>query len=384
MVTGASLLLVHGLAAAAPPEPSPAPPAAEVPAAEAPAAEVPAAVPVAAPPAAPPPVGMVHHVPPFDAEAGQPLELVVSTTDLPAASRLELWVRPQGAAAWTTLGFTRRGGDYVATVPAAMVTAPGLEYALLDRGTTPPTPQFASVEDPHEVRVEGDSAAAVLARRLAAHHGQRSRFEGWGDAQSFGRAPGRGPDAYWGFGVAYTYRALGPLYLLRFGFSRMRGQTPGWDRADGTQPAGLDRGFAKAEFAPNDLIGLRVGAEIGADLQQFRAGGEAALRIGPDTGTHVWAWASGTGAVGSSFGASLTWDTLTWDRVTGTPGRPVPMTAAVDVTTWPSDGRAAVRLRTGVDLPVGEHLGLQLQASYQARTALAGGPGGLLGASWSF
>ncbi len=374
MVIGATLLLLHGLAAAAPPT------------AEAPTAEAPTAAPEAAPPppAAPPPVGMVHHVPPFDAEAGQPLELVVRTTDLPAASRLELWVRPLGASGWTTLGFTRRGGDYVATVPAEMVTAPGVEYALLDRGTAPPTPQFASVDDPHEVRVEGDSAAAVMARRLAAHYGQRSRFEGWGDAQSFGRAPGRGPDACGGFGVAYTYRALGPLYLLRFGFSRMRGETPGWDRADGTRPAGLDRGFGKAEFAASDTVGLRVGAEIGADLQQFRAGGEAALRLGRDTGTHLWAWASGTGAVGGSFGASLTWDTLRWDRVTGTPGRPVPMTAAVDVTNWPANGRYAVRLRTGVDLPVGEHLGLQLQASYQARTALAGGPGGLLGASWSF
>jgi hypothetical protein len=155
-------------------------------------------------------------------------------------------------------------------------------------------------------------------------------------------------------------------------------------RKQGTQQAGFDRGFAQAEFSPIDPLGFRVGAEIGADLQQFRGGGQAALRVGNDTGTHLWAWLANTSAVGGSFGASLTWDTLTWDRLTGTPGRPIPMTAAVDVTNWPSDERYAVRLRTGIDLPVGEHLGFQLQGSYQARTALAGGPGGQLGASWAF
>jgi hypothetical protein len=355
------------------------------PAEASPTTHIPQPAPVAPTPEAVPadPI-FVFHVPPATALKDAPLELQVTTKDLATAGRLELWYRRIGTEAWTAIGLNRKGSNYVVVIPKGVVSAPGVEYALLDHSGSTSTPVFATLTDPHRVLVEGDSVAAMTERRLAARYGQRSRFESWGGAQSFGKAPGRGPDYYWNFGAAYTYRALGILHNLRFGFERMRGETPGWFRKQGTQQAGFDRGFAQAEFSPIDPLGLRVGAEIGADLQQFRGGGQAAVRVGNDTGTHLWAWLANTSAVGGSFGASLTWDTLTWDRLTGTPGRPIPMTAAVDVTNWPSDERYAVRLRTGIDLPVGEHLGFQLQASYQARTALAGGPGGQLGASWAF
>ena len=325
--------------------------------------------------AAPPPTLRVFHAPRARAAADEPLDVTVTLNDIEAIGSLLLFYRVVGDKQWNELGFSRAGEGYVARIPAGAVLPPGVEYTIQSRGRGERLqPRFATTEAPFQVIVAGDSAAARQREALAAYDGHRSRFDAWGGAQSFGANRRGVADNQRDFGLDYTYRTLSFLHSLRFGFARTRGQSPDQYRPDVAVPAGYDRGSATAEFAPHPAVGFSTRAEIGADLTRFTAGYGLGLRLGPDVGTHVWITHAATRNVGFTSSFALRWDTVPH----------VPMTAAVDVSSWPVAQGPAVRLRYGVDVPIGEHLGVAAQISYQARDALAGSAGGQGGLSWSF
>src|SRR5262245_14062067 len=115
-------------------------------------------------------VPRIHHVPPADAEAGSALELVATAP--PAAPALVVHYRTTGKQAYTTLELVRRPDQsWVAVVPAAAVSPPGLEY-FLDAGGAP---VFASAAVPHRTQVAVTGVEARRARDEARFKGKRSR-----------------------------------------------------------------------------------------------------------------------------------------------------------------------------------------------------------------
>lgn len=353
--------------------------------------EAPRAEPAASPPSAEPATetatetARVLHLPPSEVTAGQPLELTLALDDISAVDQLVLQWRPLGTTDWREVGFTRTDRRYVARIPAREVHRPGLEYTIVTRdavGTS--TPRFASPSRPQPVPVSGESSASRERRRLADYDGKRSAFSVTGGGASYGQLPGAAADWQWDVGASFLFRPLLALHAMEFRFDRMRGQSPRQriNPTDGSlvatpqaQEAGYNRGAANAHFALGEVVGLLVGAELGVDLVGFTAGASTGLRFGRPTGTHVWATYSGVGGIGQTATLAMHWDTVPR----------LPMYAGLDITTWPTGGETwATRIRTGLQVPLGDTLGLDLEGSYQARSALAGGPGGRGGLTWSF
>ncbi len=319
---------------------------------------------------------VVFHIPPSQVFHGEPLRIFVEVDDIAVIGQLELYYRAVGEVEWKAIVFDRLDARYVAEIPGRDVHQPGVEYAIVSMGQHGRSrPRFASPESPHRVFVAGESSVSQERRRLEEYNGFRSKVSTYGGIASFGREPGGPADYYWDAGVSYIYRPLTGLHALEFGFARLRGTSIIYGQGPPVvREAGLDHGKAAATFAPGDLLGIRVTALIGAGQSSFTAGGGAAMRVGRETGTHVWGWYEGVSGNGQSVGLSLTWDTVPR----------VPMTATVNATTWPIAEVWATQVHYGATFPLSKNLGLDTEVSYQARTSLAGGPGGRLGLSWSF
>jgi len=334
--------------------------------------------------APPPPLDQVVHVPPTRTAAGQPLTVTVDVADISATGPILLYWRIIGEDQWSSLVFERDGDAYTTAIPGRTIHLPGVEYVIASkRGDARATPRFATFERPHRVYVAGETNASRERRLLAQYGGHRSTVRLYGGAASYGTLPGHADDIQRDLGASFTYRTLTNLHALEFRFDRTRAETPadsptltqaGVEPTGNQYEAGYDRGSAAAHFALHDVFGVRLGASLGVDLDGFTAGGGVGLRFGTAAGTRVWAFFDGVAGVGQTAGLSLTWDTV--------PN--VPMTAGVDITTWPAGVEWATRLRYGASVPLGDQLGLDLEASYQARSALAGGFGGRGGLSWSF
>ncbi len=320
----------------------------------------------------------VYHEPPVRAFVGERLDIVVKLGDIATVGQLTLAWRPLGEVDWRVVGFDRSGDVWVAHIPGADVQRPGIEYTIqTQRDGARPRARFATSTNPYVVYVAGDSTESVERAWLKEYDGHRSRFKLSGSGVSFGHPNDFLGDSQWDIAASYLYRPLQTLHELEFGFARTRGQAIStlWpDQTEYRLPAGYDRGRASAVFNASRNFGLRTVAEIGANLEQFTAGGGGGIRIGAPTETHVWLWYESVFRVGQTAGLSMTWDTVPH----------VPMTAGLEVTTWPVSVDWATRLLYGVSLPAGDQLSLDLGLSYQARNALGGGPGAKLGVAWSF
>jgi hypothetical protein len=330
--------------------------------------------------AAPAQAGSVVHVPPREAPESSSLEIAVANGDVADMSGVELFYRTRKGD-WHSLGFSRTpAGAWIAVVPAEDVRGPWLEYYLAsDEGQRA---RFASAEEPCRValnpRLQGDLAE----RELTRFDGQRTRFEAgyqWLDQG----APSGLEDTSWQGHFQVTYRPLGVVRSLHFGFSRMRGQSlerRGGELiqsldGNGESEWGLDQGWAELEFRAAERFSVSPRLVLGGNNNGFTAGGGGALRIGLDPGTNLRIYGQyvgrGTGGMG---GVALAWDTVPH----------VPMSAGVEVGSWPNDRLYGVRLRYDLEVPVGKNAALLGGASYQARTTNHGALGFRGGLSWSF
>lgn len=314
---------------------------------------------------------VLFHVPLITQSAGEPMVVRISGEGLAQLGQLELYYRRIGRSEWRSLGFElRQDGEFVAVVPGAEVLPPGLEYHIAIRRGETVRSRFASAAAPHSVVVVGDSSESRMERELARVDGQRSRARVMGGLDNFG-ARGSLPDYMWAVEADFTYRVLTTLRTLRFGIQRMRAE--GIAGGEGVE-AGYDHGFAEIELEAHELFAVRGQVQLGANQTQFTAGGVGTLRFGMDPGTHVDAYFGGAAGVGLFSGVNLHWATV--------PG--VPMYGGVEITDWPTESLWAVRLRYGLEVPLGENLDVLGRVTYQARTAVYGGIGGGLGVAWSF
>ena len=316
----------------------------------------------------------VHHIPVVEVAAGKALDIVVSSQDLVALGQLELHYRRAGAKAWRSLGFGQRADHaWVASIPAAEVMAGRLEYKILSKKEGEDSVErFASDSAPQRVQVSGESVETLYARELARFGGKTSRASMMTRFDNFGESGGE-PDYLWGVTSDFTYRVLGKLRALRFGVTRMRAETVSNGAAEST---GYDSGFAELDFAVNDYVGIKTELQLGANLTRFTSGYRGTVRLGLEPGTHVELYGGYVGDIGFEAGMGLFWDTVPH----------VPMSTAVEVTSWPIDlGKyTALRLVYAAEFPINPALDVSLRTTYQARTALRGGLGGGVGFAYSF
>ncbi|MFH0903331.1 MAG: hypothetical protein V2A73_22105, partial [Pseudomonadota bacterium] len=169
----------------------------------------------------------VKHVPPAEAEDGKSLRLVAIIDDAWTEEELATFFRPIGSpGAFVKTPFERSSaGAYYATIPAEEVHRPGIEYYIAGtRRDGAEIEHFASIEWPHEVRVEPETSSRwieVEERRLG---GRRERVALRLESQGFER--GVQPDWYARGEVEWTHRLVTVLYSFSLGYGFLEGKTP--------------------------------------------------------------------------------------------------------------------------------------------------------------
>lgn len=318
----------------------------------------------------------VRHVPPSQAAPTQALRLEADV-DHGWEAPLELRYRSIGDDAWQSVRFQRQTEDqYVAVVPAGAMAPPGIEYFLVsvDEGTE--RPHFASAADPHPVRIYQGADDRRRERELALYGDRRARVQLRADHVDFGSRELGGKtiaDRYLRVDADFTYRVLSlPLHSLRFGYTRLLGDTPGEGTCapDQTEEqctfeAGFKVGgwfelrFAFAEGVQVDTRGMVIATPEG-----FNVGGRGEVRLGTEDATHVAVGGELVADVGSAGFFRLGWGTV--------PG--FPMAATVELTDFPASHRpTAVRLLYDVAHPFEGGFRIGVRAGYQARDFRTGG-----------
>ena len=342
--------------------------------------------------AAPRPAGAgtsaVRHVPPAEAEAGEPLALRCQVARA-WESTLVLRYRPGDGGAWAAAPFQRSADDsWKASVPAAAVRPPGLEYYIESAGEGASTAQFASAALPHRVMVRERGEDLRRVRDLARVGGGRSQLHLAGEYVDYGdRQVGdlQVPDRYYRIDADFSYRLLSyPLKTLRVGYTRLLGATLERETADPgacpTTDCAFDTGFkvggwfeltfALREGAELDARGMFIATEDG-----FNVGGRGELRIGVENATHVAFGAEIAADVGSAGFFRLGWYTVPH----------LPMAATVEVTDFPASRRpTGIRLIYDISYPMPSGLRIGARVGYQARDELIGGASGGLNAALDF
>jgi len=184
-------------------------------------------------------------------------------------------------------------------------------------------------------------------------------------------------DRYLRIDLDFSYRILrSPLHSLRFGYTRLVGETPRSERGDdGSCPAGTPRedcalsagfrvgGWFELRFQSRSGAAFDARGMVMATPEGFRIGGRGELRLGREYGSHL--------AVGGEFVAdtgSTGFVRLGWGTVPN-----MPMAATVEVTTLPASHRAlAVRLVYDVARRFDGGLLVGARVGYQARDQLIG------------
>ncbi|MEZ4400066.1 MAG: hypothetical protein R3B06_08610 [Kofleriaceae bacterium] len=197
-----------------------------------------AAQPGGEPPPSPVPAGAaratVLHVPVAEATTGQPIELVAAVDAAWAEPLLVVRYRGAGVAAWSEAAFRHSStGGWYASVPAAVVAPPGVEYYLVGRGPAGEQLHFGSPQAPHLVRVEPSGDDRLAAIDAARTEGRTETVALDLDAHDFGNRYGN-DDRFVRGELSWTHRVSGRLHALGFGFGFLEGKTP---RVDPAQPS---------------------------------------------------------------------------------------------------------------------------------------------------
>ncbi len=315
----------------------------------------------------------VRHVAPAEAAPGSALVLTAKVSRA-WETTIEVRYRPLGTIPWASAEFRREGDtEYTATIPADQVRPPGLEYFIVDH--------FASAEHPHRVNVYQDRNSLWREHVLERRSNRRARVRLAAEYVDFGNREIRDhdiPDRYYRLDADFSYLLLSfPLKSLRFGYTRMLGETPLSSRGQDTGcPAGADAetctfdagfkvgGWFELGFAIRDGIELDARGMVMATSEGFNVGGRGEFRVGLADSTHVALGGESIADVGNAAFVRLGWGTV--------PG--FPMAATVEVTDFPAEHRAAaVRLLYDVARPMEGGFRVGLRLGYQARDQQIGG-----------
>jgi hypothetical protein len=307
------------------------------------------------------------HVPPASAVANTSLELVAEAP--PATPTLVAHYRRQGGTSFTALELVRSDDlRWVAVLPRAAVTEPGIEYYLSAGGEV----VFASAESPHRIAVSLDEADERRGRDLARTRGRRSRIHLGGEWVDYGtRTVERVElvDRYYRIDADFSYRLLTyPLEEVRVGYTRLLGETE-TQVCPNSSPCTADAGYKVGgwfELGLASIEGIRLDTRllVLATQSGFKVGGRVEVRLGVLEGSHVAVGFESMADVGTSGHFRLGWGTVPL----------LPMAATVEITRLPDDDRSTgVRLFYDVARLVSDNLRLGLRVGYASRNQTVAG-----------
>lgn len=310
----------------------------------------------------------VKHVPPADAEQGKQLELVAQA---PATTpKLVAQVRTTGGTEWTAIELVRReDSSWVAVVPAASVTAPGVDYYIVAGDQ----PVFATTEWPHMLPVTVAADDERRARDMIRHKARRSRVQVMGDWVEYGGTPIGGGDKltdhYYRVDADFSYRLWTyPLEEIRVGYTRLLGDTANRDNLMTNEAGFKVAGWFELGLAAVEGVRLDARMIVMATQTGFAVGGRGEARLGDRDQSHVALGVEYLADVGTSGFFRLGWGTVP----------KVPMSATVEITNLPASYRdTGVRLYYDVAREVAPGVRVGLRVGYAARNqAVAGFTGG--------
>lgn len=306
-----------------------------------------------------------RHVPPAEARAGEPIDLV---TESPASGPAPvLHYRTTGTPAWIDVELVRRPDTrWIATIPGTAVALPGVEY-YIDRSGAP---VFATAAQPHPIEVIVDDGPRRRAFDLERVRNKRSRVHVAGEWVDFGKTAigaTQFDDRYYRIDADFSYRLLAyPLEDIRVGYTRLMGKTAQCGATDcGEIEAGYKvGGWFELGLGPSPGIRLDARMLVLATAAGFAIGGRGELRIGNGDGSHI--------AVGGEYAAdvgAIGFFRLGWDTVPH-----VPMATTIEIGNLPSTEReTGVRLIYDASIPVMPGIRAGLRAGYAARDQRVGG-----------
>jgi len=325
----------------------------------------------------------VLHVPPSWALPDRPVHLDFDVAEPGRVAHATLVHRPVGESAWRRAPI-RQGstGRYRATLPAAALREPGVDYHVVVRDIDGASAAvFASPAEPHRLIVRGRNAEMARTIALAEVDGLQSEL--WlaadlVDYRTIGASAelrAQGP-RYMDADLRYRYWMLGRVEHVEVGVGRLRGVAPrtelNFDKGVATATTtsgdvGYDRGWARVGFRLKPLFALHFKIDLGADEREFRLGGAVGARLGRPRGTRAEIEVGGAGGVGSYLG--FRFDVATIPRV--------PFGVDVELTNWPDSGaETGERVRVRIGYEVTRRVAFQLAASYQALRGSEHGLGG--------
>lgn len=337
----------------------------------------------------------LRHVPPSEADSGEPLRIQVLADQAWKLQALDLhWRRPGGS--WTVVPFGKAAdGTWAAVVEASEVVPPRLEYYITSQepgGST--VERFASAGAPHPVLVIPSDEDLLRQDRLVRFRGHRSRARLSGEWASFGPhghldgGPSYG-DRYYRLEADYLYRILGFVSYVRFGVVRLRGTVPppeAFTAGVSTSPGrdtGMDYGYAEISLALAEVLGLQGQLLLGADDLGFASGAGASVRIGEAARSHLEVGGQVIQRIGFDAFVRFAWDTVPrWpmslslhvtDQPAATLKPGVPPTVP-DSQRTDRGAPAGVRAVWEVGYQVTRQITAVVRAGYQARASTAGGP----------
>ncbi|MBK9263016.1 MAG: hypothetical protein IPM54_24830 [Polyangiaceae bacterium] len=378
-------------------------------------APVPAAAPVAtgqtaampvAPVAPESPAGpqpRVYHAAVYSAPPSEPLA-IKATYDHPHLIRRVVAVVTTAAGAERIVEFKRGDRDqYVAVVPADLMKAPGIAYAIeLELVNGSRVAAFASRTAPHPVTVIEDLTDTRERALLARLGGRRSvitaagEYVGFGENKATSSIPctptqeGCGSDGqitpavneqYYRIEAGYTYRSLRTVSEFGFRLGVLRGQSLKSPRPLETYDeekydVGLNFGAARVRFRILDLWQMEGELLTSITEEGFSAGVNVATHIGDPYGTKLILGFERLGLSGVTFGNRF------YSRMDIVGGSRLLISPIIEITDMPNAEAFGVRLVGEVSFKVTSGFSVQLRGGYQARKFNSGGPG--LGGSLSY
>jgi hypothetical protein len=309
-----------------------------------------------------------HHEAPSLVPPGVPLALSVYAP-APLAHPM-LMYRAIGEHVFAALPFAAKPDSYyVATMPAAAVQAPGMEYYIVvDMPDEPRQLAFATPEQPMRVDVEGRfNETNELAR-----YGVRDEMSTDAELVNYTSQGGQ-RDYYYRAEGDYLHRIFGTVYSMRFGAGYVHGVA-----VDGeTMPTtvGFLYAYSEAEFRSSSFpIAFIPRVIFGVDDNGVGGGFEARLRLGDELGMNF----EGGVTVLSELGFE------TFTQLTMHPSRSVSVALAAYLENLPLDNALGFRSYADVRYRFARATSVLVRLGVAARSIETIGPDIGLGLSQGF
>jgi hypothetical protein len=354
----------------------------------------------AVPPVKPGPLPRVYHAAVYSASPSESLDIGVSFGH-PELIRQAVLVMETAGGVERIIAFKRSDASvYVATIPAELMKAPGIAYAIeIEHVNGSRIAAFASRAVKHPVTIIEDITDTRERALLARLGGRRSILSVGGEYVGFGRNVSSQTipcgqkqtecaadtdyiptidEHYYRIEAGYTYRSLRTVseFGFRLGVLRGRSLKPLQVYESDKYDVGLNFGAARVRFRLLDLWQFEGELLTSITEEGFSSGFNFATHIGDPYGTKLILGFERLGLTGVTFGNRI------YSRMDIVAGSRLLVSPIIEITDMPNARTFGVRLLAELSFKISDGFSAQLRGGYQARKFDSGGPG--IGGSLSY